>query len=52
MRQCNNYEEAMHYDCAECDIDNCLFRKDTGIPTGALFVLVLIIIIVGLILFT
>lgn len=34
MRQCNNIEEAFHYDCVQCDEINCEARKTPLTKSG------------------
>lgn len=50
MKECNNdYESAMHYDCAVCTEKNCKYRKPDKSPLIVLFWLVLISIIISII---
>jgi len=43
MRQCNNIEEAFHYDCVQCDEINCEARK-TPLTKSGFFVFCLFLI--------
>ena len=41
MKQCNNYEDALYFDCLNCD-EECEYRKQ---PVGKFFLLYLVVII-------
>ena len=44
-----DYESAMHYDCAECPVHDCGYRKDVKIPV--MFFSVLSIIVLAILAF-
>lgn len=53
MKQCLQYEDAMHYDCAVCDEKDCAFRKEAS-PFDRSFAIILLfvfIIIISLIIY-
>ena len=46
MKQCNDPEEAMHYNCDECD-ETCEYRKGEGNPIAFFIVFFISLLVIG-----
>jgi len=46
MKQCTNYDEAMHYDCKECTEEDCVYdKRKINRSNNAFYIFALIIIL-------